>query len=152
MINLLWKNCSQIIGLKIFNDSIENLNIYKELYRDVYTTISLQFIDYLKSLPGHELHKIEDNLQINFFMFLVIKNDLNVEEIFYVFDQFYFKFGRFPGNITVPTANLPSFIETEIIISPVQLYKKFTSQEVGRLFFIQFLAVLNFIWVEIVKF
>ena len=117
--------------------------MFIKLYRDVYTAINLQFINYLKSLPGHELHKIGHNLQINFFTFLDIKNNPIVEEIFHVFDQFYFKFGRFPGNITVSTANLPSFIETEIIISPVELYKKFTSQEVRSLVFIQFLAVLN---------
>ena len=116
------------------------------MYRDVYTVFRLQFIDYLNSLPGHELHKIEHKLQINIFTFLDIKNDLNVEEIFHVFDRFYFKFGGFPDQnklITVPNTDLRSFIKTEILISPVELYKKFISKEVRRFVCIQFLAVLN---------
>ena len=42
---------------KIFNDSINNLNICKELYRDFYTAVSFQFVEYLKSLPSHKLQK-----------------------------------------------------------------------------------------------
>ena len=59
--------------------------------------VSFQFIDYLKFLPGHKLQKLEDNLEINFFTFLDARNDPYVEEIFHVFDKFYFKFGRSPG-------------------------------------------------------
>ena len=71
--------------LEIFNDSVNNWNICKELYRDFYTAVSFQFVDYLKFLLNHILQKIEDDLKINFFAFLDIKNDPNVEEIFHVF-------------------------------------------------------------------
>ena len=137
------RNENDFNELKIFNGSVDNLNICKELYRDFYTTVSFQFVDYLKSLPSHILQKTEDDLKINFFTFLDVKNDPNVEEIFHVFDQFYFKFGRFPGQngfIIVPTGDLPWFIETENIISSIELYRKFTSKEVRGLVWVQFLA------------
>ena len=52
------------------------------------STRLFQFIDYLKFLPDHCLQKIEDDLQIKFFTFFVIKNDLNVEETFHVLVNF----------------------------------------------------------------
>ena len=54
--------------------------------------------------------------KINFYSFIDLKTEPDFEKVFHIFDQFYYKFGRFPRHeklITAPTGDFPSFIETE---------------------------------------
>ena len=60
--------------------------------------------------------------------------------------MFYYHFGRFPGsdNFTnVPKVNLPSFLKTEMPLSPVHLYKKFRGTDANGLVSLHGLATLN---------
>ena len=82
------KNKNDFDELRIFNDSVNNLNISKDVYRYIYTTIGFNFCNYLKSLPDHMIQKIEDDLKINFYSFIDLKNEPNFEEIFHILNQF----------------------------------------------------------------
>ena len=59
---------------------------------------------------------------------------------------FYYHFGRFPGseNLTnVSHANMPGFLKTELPLSPLHLYKKFTETDAKGLVSLHGLAALN---------
>ena len=60
--------------------------------------------------------------------------------------SFYFKFGRFSGSqklVSLPKADLPFFLKTDMPISPVDLYKKFAGTDAKLLVSIHALAALN---------
>ena len=59
---------------------------------------------------------------------------------------FYFKYGRFPGSqklISIPQVKLLFFLKTDIPISPVDLFKKFTGTDAKVLVSVHALAALN---------
>ena len=59
---------------------------------------------------------------------------------------FNFKHGRFPGSlklIAIPQVKTPSFLKTDIPISPIDLLKKFAGSDAKALVSIQALAALN---------
>ena len=59
---------------------------------------------------------------------------------------FYFKFGRFLGSqklVSIPKVNLPYFLKTDMLISPVDLYKTFAGTDAKALASIHALAALN---------
>ena len=60
--------------------------------------------------------------------------------------SFYYKFGRFPGSqklISIPKVNVPVFLKTDLPISPVNLYNKFTETDAKGLVSIHASAALN---------
>ena len=59
---------------------------------------------------------------------------------------FYFKHGRFGSSqklISIPQVKLPFFLRTNMLISPVDLYKKFAGADAKALVSIHALAALN---------
>lgn len=55
-------------------------------------------------------------------------------------------YGRFPGNfdlLTVPQGKIQSFLMTEDIISPLEIYEKFNTQDCRGLVSVQLFAALN---------
>ena len=59
---------------------------------------------------------------------------------------FFYKTGRFPGNqrlISIPRGRIPSFINSEDVISPRYLYERYLSRDMSGLVGVQFLAALN---------
>ena len=62
---------------------------------------------------------------------------------------FYFKHGRFPGSeklISIPKVSLPFFLKTDMPISPVDLYKKFSGTDPKGLVSIHALVALNILF------
>ena len=60
--------------------------------------------------------------------------------------SFYFKFGRFPVSqnlVSIPKGVLPCFLKTDMLISPVDLHKKFAGTDAKALGSIHALATLN---------
>ena len=68
-------------------------------------------------------------------------------EFLKMFNKFYFKIGRFPGNhfdlMMVPPGVKPSFVKTRDEISPSEINEKFQSGPSYGLAAVQFLAALN---------
>ena len=59
---------------------------------------------------------------------------------------FFFKHGRFPGSqklITLPQIKIPSFLRTDMPVSPIGLFKKFAGTDAKALVSFQALAALN---------
>ena len=90
---------------------------------------------------------MEEDLRINLFSFVDLRNEPSYDVIFHLFDQSYYRYSRCPGqneHLTFPTGNIPSFVVNDNIISPIALYEKFPYKSVwGLLVCVQFLIALN---------
>ena len=91
--------------LSILSQTPENLHICKEYYNSVYHNIASCFQEYLIRLPNLFVEKIEDDININLFSNIELKNEQDPAEIFITFDTFFYKLGRFPV-----VENLPLFL------------------------------------------
>ena len=59
---------------------------------------------------------------------------------------FFYKFGKFPGDldlVKVSEGEIPKFVKTVDIVSPVALYEKFSIGDTRGLVCMQFMALLN---------
>ena len=118
----------------------------KDYDNKIYNNIGQRFLEYLTKLPETLINEIEKDLKLNLYSFIDIQNEANPEEIFHASDQFFYRFGRFPGSnnlLVVPTGEIPYFVQSENIISLTELYKKLQIRSGRGLVCVQFLAVLN---------
>ena len=71
---------------------------------------------------------MEDDININLFSNIELKNEQDPAEIFKTFDPFFYKFGRYPAAeklAVIPHGSIPSFVKTDNILSPFELYEFF---------------------------
>ena len=65
-------------------------------------------------MPDALINDIEKDLRLNLYKFIDIQNEGSPEEIFHAFDQFYYRFGRFPSSnnvLVVPTGDIPYLLK-----------------------------------------
>ena len=89
---------------------------------------------------------MQDDLRLNLYSNIDLKNEPNKREILQTFDRFFFVFGRFSAinKLTiVPTGNVPTFVQSSDVILPSELYKRFKLGNTKGLVCVQFLAPLN---------
>ena len=89
---------------------------------------------------------MQDDLRLNLYSDIDLKNEPNTREILQIFDRFFLSFGIFPAinAVTIiPTGDVPSFVQSSNVISPSELYKRFKSDNTRELVCIHFLAALN---------
>ena len=93
-------------------------------------------------------------MRLNLYSFIDLENKSNTKEILHTFGRFFFAFVRFPGinELTVVlTGDVPSFVGSNDIISPSELYKKFSSGSARGLVCVHFLASLIFHLWEVIR-
>ena len=89
---------------------------------------------------------MEDGISHEIYFHKPLKSIEKPRELLKVFSQFFFKMGRFPVSenlAIVPMDVVPSFVKTNEVISPFDLYEKFNSTSVHGLVSTQFLAAFN---------
>ena len=89
---------------------------------------------------------MEEDLTLNHYSFIDLKNEYNTEEVMHTFNKFFFAFGRFPAIndlVIIPTGEVPSFFNSSNFISPSEQYKKVNSGGKRGLVCVQFLDVVN---------
>ena len=89
---------------------------------------------------------MQGDLRLNLYSDIDLKNESNTSEILQIFDRFFFAFGGFAAFnelAIVPTSDVPSFVQSNNVISPSELYKRYNSGNTRRLVCILFLAALN---------
>ena len=89
---------------------------------------------------------MEDDININLFSNIGLKNEQDRAEIIKLFDNFFYKFGRFPAVeklAVIPWGSIPSFVRTKDILSPFESYEFFNQTDAHGLVCVQFLAALN---------
>ena len=131
----------------IIQKTLENLNYCKRFYVEVFDDISYFFHEKIKEMPDESLEKIQEDLANEIYFTKKIKEMDSHADVLKIFNKFYFKTGRFPGNYTdlmiVPAGVKPSFVKTRDEISPSEINEKFQSSSSYGLAAIQFIAALN---------
>ena len=70
--------------LSIVSETSENLHICKEYYNSIYHNVAGCFLEYLIRLPGLFVGKMEDDININLFSKIDLKNEQDPAEIWYI--------------------------------------------------------------------
>ena len=131
----------------IIQKTQQNLNYCKNFYEEVFNDISYFLHKKIKEMPDEFVEKIQEDLANEIYFTKKIKEIESHVEFLKVFNRFYFKTGRFPGNhfdlMVVPPGIKPSFVKTRDEISPSEINEKFQSGPSYGLAAVQFIAALN---------
>ena len=131
----------------IIQKTLENLNCCKQFYEGVFDNVSYFFHKKIKEIPDGFVEKMEEDLANEIYYTKKLKEIESHVDILKIFNKFYFKMGRFPGNhfdlVIVPPGVKPSFVKTRDEISPSEINEKFQSGPSYGLAAVQFLAAMN---------
>ena len=125
----------------------DNVNYCKQFYQEVFDDIGYFFQKMIKETPTEFLEPLKADLANEIFFYKNLKDIESHVELLRVFNTFYFKTGRFPGNYTdlilVPTGKNPPFIKSFDQILPINLNEKFQNSPSYGIAAVHFLAALN---------
>ena len=131
----------------IIQKTLENLNYCKRFYEEVFDDISYFLHKKIKEIPDEFVEKMQDDLAREIYYTKKLKEIESHVEFLKIFNKFYFKTGRFPGNhfdlMIVPPGIKPSFVKTRDEIYPSEINEKFQPGASYGLAAVQFIAALN---------
>ena len=131
----------------VIEKTSDNVNYCKQFYQEVFDDIGYFFQRMIKETPNEFLEPLKADLANEIYFYKNLKDIESHSELLRVFNSFYFKTGRFPGNYTdlilVPTGKNPSFVKSFDQISPVELNDKFQNTPSYGIAAVHFLAALN---------
>ena len=131
----------------IIEKTSDNVNYCKQFYQEVFDDIGYFFQKMIKETPDEFLEPLKTDLANEIYFYKNLKDIESHVELLRVFNTFYFKTGRFPGNYTdlilVPTGKNPPFIQSFDQISPVDLNEKFQNSPSYGIAAVHFLASLH---------
>ena len=131
----------------IIEKTQQNLNHCKNFYEEVFNDVAYFLHKKIKEIPDEFIEKMQDDLANEIYFTKKIKDIESHVEFMKVFNRFFFKTGRFPGNhsnlMTVRPGVKPAFVRTSDQISPTEINEKFQNGPSYGLAAVQFLAALN---------
>ena len=130
----------------IIQKTSDNINYCKQFYEEVFNDIAYFFQKMIKETPDEFLEPIKADLANEIYFTQNLKEIESHVELLNIFNRFYFKSGRFPGNsdfVLVPAGVKPNFVKTFDQISPVELNEKFQNGPSYGIAAVHFLAGLN---------
>ena len=131
----------------VIEKTSDNANYCKQFYQEVFDDIGYFFQRMIKETPNEFLEPLKADLANEIYFYKNLKDIESHSELLRVFNSFYFKTGRFPGNYTdlilVPTGKNPPFVKSFDQISPIDLNDKFQNTPSYGIAAVHFLAALN---------
>ena len=131
----------------VIEKTSDNVNYCKQFYQEVFDDIGYFFQKIIKETPNEFLEPLKADLANEIYFYKNLKDIESHAELLRVFNSFYFKTGRFPGNYTdlilVPTGKNPPFVKSFDQISPIELNDKFQNTPSYGIAAVHFLAALN---------
>ena len=131
----------------VIEKTSDNMNYCKQFYQEVFDDIGYFFQRMIRETPDEFLEPLKADLANEIYFYKNLKDIESHSELLRVFNSFYFKTGRFPGNYTdlilVPTGKNPSFVKSFDQISPLELNDKFQNTPSYGIAAVHFLAALN---------
>ena len=131
----------------VIEKTSDNMNYCKQFYQEVFDDIGYFFQRMIRETPNEFLEPLKADLANEIYFYKNLKDIESHSELLRVFNSFYFKTGRFPGNYTdlilVPTGKNPSFVKSFDQISPVELNDKFQNMPSYGIAAVHFLAAIN---------
>ena len=128
----------------IIEKTSDNINYCRQFYEEVFNAYFFQKM--IKETPDEFLEPIKADLANEIYFTRNLKEIESHVELLKIFNRFYFKSGRFPGNsdfVLVPAGVKPNFVKTFDQISPVELNEKFQNGPSYGIAAVHFLAGLN---------
>ena len=129
----------------IIEKTSDNINYCRQFYEEVFNDIAYFFQKMIKETPDEFLEPIKADLANEIYFTQNLKEIESHVELLKIFNRFYFKSGRFPGNsdfVLVPAGVKPNFVKTFDQIS-VELNEKFQNGPSYGIAAVHFLAGLN---------
>ena len=114
--------------INILNNTRANFEIVKNLYNELFASVGINLHEYFRNLGLTERQRIHTDLTNS------------------TYRDFFYETGRFPGRntlISVPRAEIPSFIESQDVLSPRDLYESFVGRDMQHVVSVQFSVVFN---------
>ena len=131
----------------VIEKTSDNVNYCKQFYQEVFDDIGYFFQRMINETPNEFLEPLKADLANEIYFYKNLKDIESHSELLQVFNSFYFKTGRFPGNYTdlilVPTGKNPPFVKSFDQISPIELNDKFQNTPSYGIAAVHFLAALN---------
>ena len=131
----------------VIEKTSDNVNYCKQFYQEVFDDIGYFFQRMIKETPNEFLEPLKADLANEIHFYKNLKDIESHSELLRIFNSFYFKTGRFPGNYTdlilVPTGKNPPFVKSFDQISPIDLNDKFQNTPSYGIAAVHFLAALN---------
>ena len=131
----------------VIEKTSDNVNYCKQFYQEVFDDIGYFFQRIINETPNEFLEPLKADLANEIYFYKNLKDIESHSELLQVFNSFYFKTGRFPGNYTdlilVPTGKNPPFVKSFDQISPIELNDKFQNTPSYGIAAVHFLAALN---------
>ena len=131
----------------VIEKTSDNVNYCKEFYQEVFDDIGYFFQRMIRETPDEFLEPLKTDLANEIYFHKNLKEIESQSELLRIFNLFYFKTGRFPGNYTdlilVPAGKNPSFVKSFDQISPLELNDKFQNTSCYGIAAVHFLAALN---------
>ena len=125
------KNDEEFENYLIIEKTLENLNYCKRFYEEVFNDTAYFLHKKIKETPDEFVDKMQDDLANEIYFTKKLKEIESHVDFLKIFNKFYFKTGRFPGNhvdlLIVPPGVKPSYVKTRDEISPSELNEKFES-------------------------
>ena len=122
-------------------DTVINITKAKQSYNTFYNTVAQSFDLTIEKLSFEEKEKIREDFE---------RENFSAENLIQELDlwvSFFFDRVRFPGSqelVMLPQPKIPDSVRTQTALSPIDLYKTFSSTNVKVLLSIQALAASNF--------
>ena len=131
----------------IIEKTLDNLQYCKQFYGEVFNDIGYFFQRMIKETPDEFLEPLKADLVNEIFFTGDLKQIESHVDLLKIFNRFYFKTGRFPGNYTdlilVPPGVNPPNVKSFDRISPVELNDKFQNEASYGIAAVHFLAALH---------
>ena len=130
----------------IIEKTSDNVNYCKLFYEEVFNDIAYFFQKMIKETPDEFLQPMKEDLANEIYFSDNLKDIESHVELLKIFNRFYFKTGRFPGNsdlVVVPPGVKPNFVQSFDQISPIELNEKFQNTASYGVAAVHFLASLN---------
>ena len=131
----------------IIEKTLDNLQYCKRFYGEVFNDIGYFFQRMIKETPNEFLEPLKADLVNEIFFTGDLKEIESHVDLLKIFNRFYFKTGRFPGNYTdlllVPAGVNPPNVKSFDRISPVELNDKFQNEASYGIAAVHFLAALH---------
>ena len=131
----------------VIEKTLDNLNYCKQFYQEVFDDVGYFFQRMIKETPDEFLEPLKADLANEIYFYKNLKDIESHVELLRIFNRFYLKTGRFPGNYTdlilVPAGKNPPFINSFDQISPTDLNDKFQNSPSYGIAAVHFLAGLN---------
>ena len=120
-INLSDLSNSDATEINILNNTRANFEIVKNLYNELFTSVGINLNECFKNLGEVEKQTIDTDLNNHNFFTWDPQEDFNQQRVVTTYRDFFYETGRFPGRntiIPIPRAVIPSFINSEDVLSP----------------------------------